>query len=452
MINLVNFKKKKIITSIKCLVFLGLVLGGILNLLPLLSSAAGASLYFSPGAGTFFVGSTFDISIFVNTGGKNVNAVKVDLKFDPRKLQIASPTAGKSFISVWISQPTYSNIEGTASFQGGVPSPGINTTAGLVSTITFRAIAPGETIISILDSSRVLLDDGKGTNILTSIGRGVYKLSIPPPEGPKIFSSTHPDQNKWYKNPNPTFSWEKEEGVTDFSYSIDYDFHGTPDNFSEGPHTSVSYTDLEDGIWYFHLKAKKGDVWGGVSHYMVQIDTTPPADFSLVFEPPLRTPNITPREPIVSFISTDSLSGIDHYEIKVISFAKETGRKEAGFFIEAATPYKLPPLLLGEHEIIVRAFDKAGNWRDVSTKIEVVPFEKLFYITKRGINIFNLFLTWWKLVLVLVALFVLLVLFLFWGWRKHKAFYQKRKTLEEIKEKVKENKKKIKEKLQNYVE
>jgi len=110
------------------------------------AQGAGASLYLSPGNGTFFVGSTFDVSIFVNTGGNNVNAVKVDLKFDPRKIQIASPTAGKSFIEVWISPPVYSNVDGTASFQGGVPSPGINTSSGVVSTITFRAIAPGETM------------------------------------------------------------------------------------------------------------------------------------------------------------------------------------------------------------------------------------------------------------------------------------------------------------------
>ena len=156
--------------------------------------ADGASLYLSPQTGTFFVGSTFDVSIFVNTGGNNVNAVKVDLKFNQRKLQIASPTAGRSFIAVWISQPTFSNIEGAATFQGGVPSPGINTSSGLVSTITFRAINPGEAAVSILDSSQVLLDDGKGTNILSSVGRGVYTIAIPPPEGPKVFSPTHPHQ------------------------------------------------------------------------------------------------------------------------------------------------------------------------------------------------------------------------------------------------------------------
>ncbi len=68
------------------------------NILFTNAQEGGASIYFSPASGTFYVGSTFDVSVFVNTNGNDVNAVRVDLKFDPKKLQVASPTAGKSFI------------------------------------------------------------------------------------------------------------------------------------------------------------------------------------------------------------------------------------------------------------------------------------------------------------------------------------------------------------------
>ncbi|MDP2930381.1 MAG: cohesin domain-containing protein, partial [bacterium] len=233
----------------------------------------GASIYLSPSNGTFNIGTTFSISIFVNTGGKDINAIKVNLKFDPKMLQVSSPTAGRSFVSVWLSQPAYSNTEGTLSFQGGVPTPGINTSSGLISTIVFRVISPGTTSISVSDAA-VYLNDGQGTDILNSIGRGIYDLTLPPPEGPQIFSSTHPDQNKWYKNNNPTLNWEREEGVTGFSHSIDKDFQGVPDNISEGLENAVSYDNLGDGIWYFHVKAEKGNIWGGISHYVLNIDTT----------------------------------------------------------------------------------------------------------------------------------------------------------------------------------
>ena len=409
--------------------------------------AEGASLYLSPQSGTFFVGSTFDVSIFVNTNENNINAVKVDLKFDQRKLQIASPTAGRSFIAVWISQPTFSNIAGTATFQGGVPSPGINTSSGLVSTITFRGINPGEAVVSILDSSRVLLDDGKGTNILSSVGRGVYTIAIPPPEGPKVFSPTHPDQNKWYSNNSPTLSWEKEEGVTDFSYGIDDSFYGIPDNISEGDHTSVSFADLEDGIWYFHIKAKKGNAWGGITHYILLIDTLPPAVFTLSFEPILRSPVMTTREPIVSFITTDSLSGISHYELKLIDLTKAPQKKETGFFVEVSSPYQLPSLATGEYEVIVRAFHRAMNWQDCSKKIEVIPIEKIVYITKRGINIWTIFLPWKILILIFLPLIIVILVIAFWWRKRQKNLRQKREALKAIGEKAKQNGEEIKRKL-----
>jgi hypothetical protein len=394
--------------------------------------AAGASLYLAPSEGTFFVGSTFDVSVFVNTGGNDVNAVQVDLKFDPTKLQVASPTAGRSVISIWIAQPTYSNTEGTISFKGGIPTPGINTSAGLVSTITFRAIAPGTTTISFLDSCQVLLNDGKGTNILNSKGRGVYNLIIPPPEGPKVFSSTHPDQNKWYKNNNPTFSWEKEEGVTEFSYSFDQDVTGNPDNIPEGDHTSVSYSDVKDGIWYFHVKAKKDSTWGGTSHFSVQIDSTPPAGFTPIVEGGTKT---SEKQPLISFLTTDALSGIDHYEIKTIDVTREKEERATGFFVEASSPYRLPRLDIGRYLIIVRAFDIAGNFQEGTVKIQIFP-EGIFF-TEKGIHYKDIIIPWILVFLVIFVLLLLVMVLITLFWRKRKKIAERRKKeLEEIEEKL----------------
>jgi len=420
-------------------------------LLPLAVRAAGASLYYSPASGTFFVGSTFDVSVFINTGGENVNAVQVDIKFDPTKLQVASPTAGKSFIEVWVSQPTYSNVKGEMNFIGGVPTPGINTSAGLVSTVTFRAIAPGETTVLFLASSKVLRNDPEGTNILTSTGRGVYNLVIPPPEGPRIFSTTHPDTNKWYKDNNPTFCWEKEEGVgdelrssspfasarvTDFSYSFDQDPKGIPDNVSEGDYTCISYSEVKDGIWYFHVKAKKAEVWGGTSHYLVQIDTTPPAIFIPTVEP---SPKTTEKQLLISFMTTDALSGISYYELKYIDISPEKKEEEVGFFREVFSPYKLPSLEVGKYLVVVRAYDVAGNWREGTVKIQIFP-EGIF-LTRRGIQFREWILPWWALILILL---IILVSICFYFWQRHRTQFKRRKSkLGEIEKKFENHREKI---------
>lgn len=380
--------------------------------LPSVTEGAGASLYLSPGSGSFFVGGTFDVSVFVNTGGENVNAVEINLKFDPQKIQVASPTAGKSFIEVWVSQPSYSNTNGTVNFIGGVPTPGINTSAGLISTVTFRAITPGRTEISFLDSTKVLRNDPDGTDILTSKSRGVYELLIPPPEGPRVFSSTHPDQNRWYKNNNPTFSWETEEKVTDFSYSFDRDPVGVPDNISEGSHNSVSFSEVKDGIWYFHVKAKKENVWGGTSNFPVRIDSTPPAAFTPTVEPSAKTKE---KQPLISFITTDALSGLDYYQIKYIDITPERKEEETGFFREATSPYKLPPLEIGKYLVVVRANDKAGNWREGTVKIQIFP--KAVLLTKKGIQYQRWIFPWWLLILILI---IILIIIAFNFWKKQK--------------------------------
>ena len=388
-------------------------------LVPAVARGAGASLYFSPGSGSFFVGSTFDVSIFVNTGGENINAVLVNVLFDPKKIQVASPTAGKSFIGVWISQPSFSNINGTMEFQGGIPTPGVNTTAGLVSTVTFRVIAPGETTVQLADTCKVLRNDSYGTNALTSRSRGVYTLLIPPPEGPKVFSPTHPDQNKWYKNNNPTFSWEHEEGVTDFSYSFDQDPIMVPDSISDGNFTSVSYSAVEDGIWFFHVKAKKAGTWGGASHYSVQIDSSAPASFTPKVEPAAET---TQRQPLVFFSTTDALSGVDHYTLKHIDITKDSTEEASGFFQEVASPYKLPALEPGKYLVVIRAYDVAGNWREGTVKIQI--FEGGFYVSWLGIHINQYLIPWWLIILILI---IILLIVAFSLWKKGKNIEKKQR-------------------------
>ncbi|MFQ6084078.1 MAG: cohesin domain-containing protein, partial [Candidatus Aminicenantia bacterium] len=191
-------------------IFLGgfVFLFGLIGVLsPLTTRADGGSLSIFPQTGSFTAGSTFEVSIFMNTGGNNINAVQVDLKFDPKRLQVITPAKGISVVEEWIFPPSFSNIKGTINLQGGFLREGINTSEGLITVIVFEAISPGKMTVDFLDSSKVLVGGEGGVNILTSVNRGVYNILPPPFKGPRIFSETHPDQNKWYKNNSPTYSW-----------------------------------------------------------------------------------------------------------------------------------------------------------------------------------------------------------------------------------------------------
>lgn len=402
------------------------------------AEAAGpASLYLTPKQGSFDVGSTFEVSLVLNTNDNSVNAVEVDLRFSPETLQVVSPTGGTSFVAVWVTQPSYSNEKGTIHFAGGLPTPGITTSAGKVSTVTFRAKAPGEATVEILPTSRVLLNDGKGTNILNSVDRGIYRLTLAAPGGPTISSPTHPDQNAWYRNNNATLSWKREDGVAEYSWWLDQDPNGYADNKVDGAGTSTSFVDIPSGISFFHLKGKAGDAWGLPSSYALRIDVTPPAAFVPNVEPAGSRPG---ERRLVSFATTDQHSGIDHYEVSVLNLNEETSVQ--GFFVEQASPWLSPALGIGRHRIIVRAYDRAGNWTDGYVDIENEQPESavlLERLSRGSLRLHTWTIPWWSLLAAGVLLLILFLVVLIVWRRRH------RNLSEEMKEDIGKVHKKLQE-------
>jgi hypothetical protein len=321
-----------------------------------------STLFLSPRTATLLEGSTMEISVFVNTENTSINTVQLDLTFDPTKMIIISPSNANSSIGIFIDPPTFSNTKGTLNLSGVITN-GIKTKSGLLTTITFKAISTGRAVVSISKSSKVLANDGLGTEVETQFDRGNYNILPVPPAGPKVFSETHPFQNLWYNNHNPQIAWDKDPGVTDFSYILDDKPFTVPDNDVDSTNTVVSYQDLSDGIRYFHIKAKKQGVWGPTTNFIIRIDTAPPAEFKPKFQ--FLTSSSTDGV-IVSFFTTDILSGLDHYEVGVLS--KNRTPDELPIFQQSDSPYQflLPP---EGARVTIRAFDRAGNSIDESIDI-----------------------------------------------------------------------------------
>ena len=223
---------------------------------------AGVTLYLNPSGGTFEVGSTFTVSISLNTGGQAINAVEAGLRFPPDKLQIVSSAPNEqSIMRLWIKPPTYSNSEGTIHLQGVIPNPGIDTSAGLVSVLTFRVKEAGVAEVKFTDDSRVFLNDGQATDILTKTTGGIYAFSVPPPQGPFVVSRTNPDQGRWYRSEFVQFEWSPPLDIEGYSYALDDDFDSSPDDVSEGTSTRSVYNNLADGAYYFHIRAVRQGGW-----------------------------------------------------------------------------------------------------------------------------------------------------------------------------------------------
>jgi hypothetical protein len=343
-----------------------------------------ATVSFSPHSGAFTEGSTFQVPITIDTEGKSVNAVELHISFNASKLQIIEPTGQKSIIGLWVEPPVYSNTAGTLKLVGVIPS-GISTKSGLIANVTFKALRSGDTKLSMTSQSQVLANDGLGSPVSTIFGEALYTITPIAPEGPNVFSETHPFQDHWYNNNSPVLNWDKDPGVSDYSYTTDNQPFTVPENTANTNDNRISLPDVPNGISYFHLKSRRGGVWGGTTHFALHVDSLPPASFTPTYD------QLRSGGTLVSFFTTDSLSGIDHYEVGVIDMNDPPNTIPV--FVQAQSPYQLPLKTSGDLRVIVRAVDVAGNVKDA--QLTVKNFSYLGYVRDN---------------LTLVALLILLLL------------------------------------------
>lgn len=319
---------------------------------------------------------------------------------------------GKSIIGVWVAAPQFSNQSGQISLEGVIPG-GLKTSNGLLTTLTFRVKSVGQAVVKFSDQSKILRNDGVGTDILDRIQNGIYQLSLPPPAGPLVVSETHPDQTKWHASGNLVLSWASPEEAQGYSYVLNQEPIDIPDDISEGTRPGVSYRELASGRHYFHIKALRDGVWGETTHFAVLVDVTPPAVFPIEILPAARTAS---RQPVFQFSSTDADSGLDHYELKLISLRPEDRSGEQSLFIETASPHVPVPLELGDYDVIIRAYDVAGNYQESLRRLSIVnPLFRLF--SDRGLVIRDLVAIPWIGLWVLLGLLILALAYLAFRFR-----------------------------------
>ena len=338
--------------------------------------AASASLYLTPSSGTYTVGARFSVGVNVNTGGLPINAAQGAINYDSNVLKVVGVSKGNVF-TLWTTEPKANG--GAISFGGGVPHPGYTGSAGRIITITFQALKIGSGGVRF-SSGYVLANDGKGTNILSSMGSGNYTISarqeapkekskeIPKKEKPKeiaislkpeITSETHPNEDKWYKEKRVRFGWKLPEMVAGVSISLNQKEIADPGPASDGLFDGKEYEIEKDGHYYLHVKFKdsKGR-WGTIAHFRINVDTTPPKSFEV--EVKQEDKNDLPS---LFFETSDELSGVDRYEVSIDSLQNDP------IIIKVEDKFlKLADISIGSHTAVVKAIDKAGN--EIYTSVE----------------------------------------------------------------------------------
>lgn len=345
--------------------FFTIILGCLL-IAPLFSVNA-AMLYFRPISGNVSVGDIIQTDVLIDTKGVSINASEATVAFPVDLLDIVSVSKTGSIFTMWVQEPSFSNLNGTVSYSGGLPTPGFTGSAGKVISVVFRAKKTGSSSL-YFSSASVLANDGMGTELIEGTGKAIFTAnqaaatslqtqkpssenseSSNVPNVPIILSSTHPNQNSWYSGTTVKYSWPVDQDTVSDRTLISHSASLTPNVVYTPAIRSKTVDNLDDGIWYFKVQLKNENGWGGITTFKTQIDTSAPTAFSILVKEGNETNN---PQPTLSFKSADSVSGIDYYEIKIDN--SDPIRTQQNDF-------QLPKQSPGKHTIIVKAVDKAGN-------------------------------------------------------------------------------------------
>ena len=175
-----------------------------------------------------------------------------------------------------------------------------------------------------------------------------YGVDVTPPNP----FTTIATPNRWTNGPcSVSFSTSDNlSGMANFTVFLDHH----PIGLIDSPY---NLSDLSDGVHRVTVRAY--DIAGNFkdSEVSVFLDKTPPEPFTPVVDPSSWTYAI----PLISYSTTDTTSGIDHYDLRV----------DNSSFSRQESPCSLDNLSDGVHSVVVRAFDAAGNFQEGSVIVYV---------------------------------------------------------------------------------
>ena len=241
------------------------------------SEGASSTATVTPGEGTYY----FHVRAR-NSSGLWSTTSHYTLKTDA---VTGSPTISSSSHpdqNVWYST-SHAVLSWTASEESGV--------AGYSTSVTPDAAGnPGTVVTTATPSTEIDVAEDRlwHFNVRVKSNTGVWgpissfrlKVDATPPERPTVSSTTHPSQGNWVNDNDPTFTFSTSSdvsGIAGYSHELTQDASTVPDDISEGIDTTKSFTDVAEGEWWFHVRARNGaGLWSETTHRRIKIDTTRP--------------------------------------------------------------------------------------------------------------------------------------------------------------------------------
>lgn len=168
-----------------------------------------AEISFSTQTTQVSVNQEFEVNVYLDTSGENINAISATVSYPGSMLQVKEILDANSVVPLWVEQPHA--VSGGVTFAGIIPG-GYNGKNGLVMTVVFQALGGGSGSINAL-SIQALRNDGQGSEAPVSVSTFVFAVastnvqtpnaSLPrdtnPPEGftPQIAQDSSLFNDQW---------------------------------------------------------------------------------------------------------------------------------------------------------------------------------------------------------------------------------------------------------------
>ncbi len=329
-----------------------------------------ATMRVEPEYGVYDLNFERNFSVVVDTGDEGINAVQFGLVFDPSLVEIKEIKVGPG-CSYVVENKIEDGIAKLACvmFQSSGEKGSIK-----VADVLIKPKNVGKFSLTF-DSgqTKVLASDGLGTDVLRMTQPGSYTVdkfdqslftaspsisTSTPRRSFVVFSTTHPNQSKWYNTNNAKFVWRGKLGAV-YKYAFDNSPNTIPSNLHTTQDTEVIIPIPGDGIFYFHLQPVSG---GPIAHYRVQVDRTPPSIATIKLSQNRVVAGDVLR---ITFNSEDVGSGIQK------NYYIDLGNR---LFLPTGSELFVPFFKAGEQKIILRVYDSANNYSEKTQVVRVEPF------------------------------------------------------------------------------
>lgn len=312
-------------------------------------------LRFQPEGGIFDHRFSQKVSVILDSGGESINAVRLSIAYDPKVLRIQSIDMDKSICKHFILSE-HNSLEGKIEMECIIPNPGFK---GNSATVADLFVKPEEEIVTtslkFLDDCRVLANDGLGTDVLrmavnTNL-RFTTMTDFSNQEFLSVFSPSHPNPERWYSKKTITLSWAPS---LPGALIDDQSKENLPPLYKKV---------TSDGVYKFKVSATNNAGKQIFGELVAQVDTTAPEKLEL-------SASETKIKPggLVRFTASgsDSLSGLQKvFYLKI----------DNEIFFPIGSEIYIPFPQAGVYNVTLRAYDKAGNYRDVTKTITVKRYQ-----------------------------------------------------------------------------